>query len=103
MLDRTTASRRSVIDPWVEEHGGLEERGKETKLDISLSCVSQPRVQRKKKKGRIQQTSNGIKTRVTSLAQEVPSAARWWTLEYAHGAYRTPVASFTEGKGTAEQ
>lgn len=55
------------------------------------------------KKGRIQQTGNGIKTRVTSLAQEVPSVAGWWTLEYAHGVYRTPVASFTEGKGMADE
>lgn len=46
---RTTASRRGVTDPWVEEHGGLKERGKETKLDISLSCASLPRVQQKKK------------------------------------------------------
>ena len=32
-------SKESETASWVEEHGGLKQRGKETNLDVSLSCA----------------------------------------------------------------
>lgn len=37
-------SKENETGPWVEDRGSLKKREKETKLDISLSCASQPGV-----------------------------------------------------------